>query len=332
VQELIAILLLLVVVAGHAVIFADLRSFLSFALLLLTACPLLIPKRPIFVTASSTKRGIFAVLLPVPLIVFIFGFAVLTRFRIGTTSSQPFLALLNIYAFWALPFLGMWLAGRMFGAKQLVLQFLATLWLLWVSFFFPFPIPGPEGLQVRIILYEWTGITLLVKVVPLYLALFWIEGIDLSLLGWKGKWGLDTVLVVTITSLVIILVICALSVPDAGYWIRHHNILSAFGFVALVGFNALAEEFVFRGWLFYYLGDITTRFPSSHTVTGNTGRVIISALTFGGVHLFSHNISTAFTATILGGILGFCYAKTKNLCAVVILHTVWNLLMLGTIS
>uniref|UniRef100_UPI00286E6816 CPBP family intramembrane glutamic endopeptidase n=1 Tax=Chamaesiphon sp. VAR_69_metabat_338 TaxID=2964704 RepID=UPI00286E6816 len=73
----------------------------------------------------------------------------------------------------------------------------------------------------------------------------------------------------------------------------------------------LFEEFLFRGFLLPSL----TRYVPTWAAIG------ISALIFGVAHL---SLSEIVPLTTLGIILGTVYARTRNLLAPMLLHSLWN--------
>jgi uncharacterized protein len=73
----------------------------------------------------------------------------------------------------------------------------------------------------------------------------------------------------------------------------------------------LFEEFFFRGFL---LPSLTKYIPV-------WAAIVVSALVFGIAHL---SLSEIIPLTILGMILGVVYARTRNLLASMLLHSLWN--------
>jgi uncharacterized protein len=86
--------------------------------------------------------------------------------------------------------------------------------------------------------------------------------------------------------------------------------LGIFFFTAAIA-APLFEETLFRGFL---LPSLTRYLPS-------WGAICLSGLIFAVVHL---SLSEVLPLTMLGIVLGFVYAKTRNLLASMLLHSLWN--------
>jgi uncharacterized protein len=86
--------------------------------------------------------------------------------------------------------------------------------------------------------------------------------------------------------------------------------LGIFFFTAAIA-APLFEETLFRGFL---LPSLTRYMPS-------WGAIGLSGLIFAVVHL---SLSEVLPLTMLGIVLGFVYAKTRNLLASMLLHSLWN--------
>jgi uncharacterized protein len=71
------------------------------------------------------------------------------------------------------------------------------------------------------------------------------------------------------------------------------------------------EELLFRGFLL----------PSLTRYVSTSNAVLLSGFIFALVHL---SLSEVLPLTVLGVILGFVYARTQNLLASMLLHSLWN--------
>jgi membrane protease YdiL (CAAX protease family) len=73
----------------------------------------------------------------------------------------------------------------------------------------------------------------------------------------------------------------------------------------------LLEEVVFRGFL---LASLTKWLPTP-------GAVVFSSVVFGAAHLAPRDFPQLVT---LGIVLGFSYARTRNLLTPMFIHSLWN--------
>lgn len=106
-----------------------------------------------------------------------------------------------------------------------------------------------------------------------------------------------------------------------------NHILNGFWFVIK---SVLFEEFIFRGVLLYIL----------IRKLGSTKAIIISAITFGIYHWFSHELwgnpqqmaIEFFITGAMGLVLAYGYAKTYSLYVPIAIHLGWNLVQMVIFS
>jgi len=71
------------------------------------------------------------------------------------------------------------------------------------------------------------------------------------------------------------------------------------------------EEIMFRGFL---LPSLTRYLPS-------WGAIALTSILFAAAHL---SLAEMLPLTVLGGVLGFVYWRSRNLLASILLHSLWN--------
>jgi membrane protease YdiL (CAAX protease family) len=97
--------------------------------------------------------------------------------------------------------------------------------------------------------------------------------------------------------------------------------LSIYRIISALLIAPATEEIIYRGWIMGYL-------KSKKTNTYVT--VLTSALVFGLIHIFNGgfpNTSLFIQSFLFGGLLGIVYLKTNNLLHPILIHFIFNLLM-----
>ena len=91
-------------------------------------------------------------------------------------------------------------------------------------------------------------------------------------------------------------------------------------FIYFVCSVSFAEEFVFRGFIFKRLKNITEN---------DTISLIVSSVLFGLLHIFGGSIIQILITALIGALLCFCRLKIKNcsLLSLIIAHGIYDFLI-----
>ena len=167
---------------------------------------------------------------------------------------------------------------------------------------------------------------IVIWVIPVLLLVKYMEKTNpLSYLGLRHNFGkgLKWTALVSL-ALIIFFVVLNLTLlkSDISFQIGFNELLNT---IILVG---VIEEIVFRGFLLRKLMD-SYRFWIANTIT---------ALLFASIHFpiwfykglfeFPYILSSILTVFVLGIIFGFVYKKSNSLWSVIIIHSLYNLLVL----